>query len=389
MDYAYSERLGLDSGHEEKFNRGLVDLREPILLIFILVIFLVAVTIIPHKIFGDGFTQETLPAASIGNKTVSVFIKINPPIITSESNQDRYLSFRWFDANTNQTIQHTTFLVLVTKHNQPLVQGLFHTHTGELTLKITPSNNPSEWKIIGNPIVFLDKYMYLPQANGTIDLVAPMLGEGGLYHIYMVLVTIDNDQNLFMPKNAPRFDSYLSVGDIVNHMITYRNNSYNTTLVSYYDRTTNYTFDPLKTQISWTMPFDWNATRFQNMPIFVHEELRVPKSFKEFASAPVFTASVNGNPIMSRKVVADPYSMNNMQIIHILINKNDIENLTRITPLQVSAMNFTVEPTGSTLVMSSIVNSGSTVPEFGPMVGIIITMSLIGSIVLSRRFSKV
>ena len=115
----------------------------------------------PPKAHGDGFTQETLPAATVGNRAVSVFIKINPPILTSESNQDRYLSFRWFDANTNQTIQHTTFLLLITKNNQALVEGLFHTHTGKLTLKITPSDNQMEWKIIGSPQAFLDRTMYI------------------------------------------------------------------------------------------------------------------------------------------------------------------------------------------------------------------------------------
>ena len=356
------------------------------LFIFILVIFSVAVTIIPHKIYGDGFTQEILPAASIGNRTVSVFIKINPPIMTSESNQDRYLSFRWFDTNTNQTIQHATFLILVTKYNQPLVQGLFHTHTGVLTLRVTPSYNPSEWKIIGNRVPFLDRYMYLPQANDTIDLVTPMLGEGGLYHIYMILVTIDNDQNLFMPENAPRFDSYLSVGDVVNHTITYHNNSYNTTLVSYYDKTTNYSFDPSKMKISWTMPFDWNSTRFQKTPIFVHEELRIPKSFKEFTNSSAFAASVNGYPIMNSKVVSDPYSIDNMEIIHILINKDNIENFTKHTQLQVNTMNFTVEPARDIPVMPSATRSGTTVPEFGSLAGMIMAISVIGVTILSRRF---
>jgi len=331
-----------------------------LLLIFILVIFLVAVTIIPHKVFGDGFTQETLPGASVGNRTVSVFIKINPPIITSESNQDRYLSFRWFDANTNKTVQHVTFLVEITKPNSPLIHGLFHTHTGILTLKITPSNNPSEWKIIGYSVPFLDDNMYLPLANGTIGLVAPMLGEGGLYHIYLLLISIDKDQNLFRPQDSPSFDSYLSVGDVANHKIDYHNNSYSTTLISYYDKTTNYTFDPSKMQISWSMPFDWNAARFEDMPIFVHEELRVPKAFKEFASAPTFTASVNGISIVNSKVVADPYSMSDMEIIHILINKNDIENLTKVIPIHGNTMNFTVVP-----VTTGIKTSSSVTTNFG------------------------
>jgi len=122
---------------------------------------------------GDGFYQENLPPASVGNRAISLFIKINPPILTSDTVQDRYLLFRWFDANTNQTLQHATFLVEVAKGSQLLVRGLFHTHTGIMTLRITPSYNQSEWRIIGTPEKFLDRYMYLPQDNGTIDLVAP------------------------------------------------------------------------------------------------------------------------------------------------------------------------------------------------------------------------
>jgi hypothetical protein len=314
----------------------------------------------PHNVYGDGFTQESLPAASVGNRTVSVYIKINPPIITSENNQDRTLYFRWFDANTNQTIQHVTFLVLVTRHNQSLVEGLFHTHTGTLTLKIIPSYNQSNWKIIGNSQPFLDSDMYLPKANDTVDLIAPMLGEGGLYHIYMMLLTIDNDQNLFSPVNAPKFDSYLSVGDITNHTITLHNNSYDTTLVSYYDKNTNFIFDSAKMQISWTMPFDWNTTRFQNMPIFVHEELRIPKSFKEFATANMFAVSMNGNPISDKKIVADPYSINGTLIVHILLNKNDIANFANSSQLKMNTMNFTLKP-----IVTNIKTSSNIFTDFG------------------------
>jgi hypothetical protein len=195
--------------------------------------------------------------------------------------------------------------------------------------------------------------MYIPQDDAPIDLTAPILGEGGLYHIYMVLLTIDNDQNIFMPKNAPWFDSYLSVGDFTNHTITYHNSSYNTTLVSYYDKITSYNFDPSKMQISWTMPFDWNTTRFQNMPIFVHQELRIPKSFKEFANTPTFTTSVNGNPITGKMTVVDPYSMNQTVIVHLLINKIDIENIAKTTPLRVNTMNFTLGPADANVRTSS------------------------------------
>jgi hypothetical protein len=316
--------------------------------------------VIPKQAYADGFTQENLLPVNIGNRKISLFVKLSPPIITSQTTQDRYVFFRWFDANTNQTIQHTTFLVFVEKHGKELMQNLYHTHTGILKLKITPSNDSSKWTTDGIPKPFLDGYMYLPKGDDAMDQVAPILGEGGLYHIGIILITIDSDQNLFPPESTPTFDAYLSVGDISNKTINYQDNSYNVTLVSYYDKIANFDFDQFKLQVSWSMPFDWNTTRFQNLPIFVHEELRIPKSFKEFTSTPTFSASVNGNPIAGRSMIVDPYSIGDDDIIHILLNKNDISNLAKNIPLRTDNMTFTIAP-----APANVTTSKSILTDFG------------------------
>ena len=293
--------------------------------------------------YGDGFTQEIMPPATVGDKKVTLFIKINPPIVTSASNQDRYLYFRWFDANNNQTIQHATFLVVVTKHDKPLMQAILHTHTGILTLKITPSNDPKRWAINGTEAPFLDGVMWLPSGNSPLGVTAPILGEGGLYHIYTLLATIDSDDNIFSPQDAPKFDSYLSVGDVSNHTVTYGNMPYNVTLISYYDKTANFGFDSSNMTASWAMPFDWNTTRFQNNPIFVHQELRVPKSFSQFSNSPSFYASVNGVPVPERELIADPYSIGNYMVFHILLNKSDLASLAS-TSAENGTMHFAISP---------------------------------------------
>jgi hypothetical protein len=331
-----------------------------IILILILVFLSVIFSVIPKQAYADGFTQENLQPVNIGNRKISLFVKLSPPIITSYTKQDRYLFFRWFDANTNQTIQHTTFLVSVEKHGQELYQNLYHTHTGILKLKITPSNDSSTWTTDGIDEPFLDGDMYLPKYDDTMDQVAPILGEGGLYHISIMLITIDSDQNIFPPESTPTFDSYLSVGDISNNTINYQNNNYNVALVSYYDKIANFNFDQSKLQVSWSMPFDWNTTRFQKLPIFVHEELHIPKFFKEFTSTPTFSATVNGNPIVGRDMIVDPYSVGDDDIIHLLLNKNDISNLAKSTPLGVDKMIFTVSP-----ARANVTTSKSILTDFG------------------------
>jgi hypothetical protein len=320
--------------------------------IFLLALSGIILLAVQHA-YGDGFTQEIMPPATVGDRKVTLFIKINPPIITSASNQDRYLYFRWFDANNNQTILHTTFLVVVTMHDKPLMQAIFHTHTGILTLKITPSNDPSKWSINGTEAPFLDGVMWLPSGNSPLDVTAPILGQGGLYHIYTLLATIDSDDNIFAPQDAPKFDAYLSVGDVSNHTITYDSMPYNVTLISYYDKTANFGFDPSRMTASWSMPFDWNTTRFQNNPVFVHQELRVPKSFEKFSNSPSFDASVNGVPVPEREVIADPYSIGSYMTLHVLLNKGDLANLASTASAENGTMDFAISPSSANTTTST------------------------------------
>src|SRR5919198_4660155 len=68
-----------------------------------------------QKAYADGLTQENLPPASVGNRKASLFVKVNPPILTTDNRQDAYMQFRLFDANNNQTIQHVTYQITVTR----------------------------------------------------------------------------------------------------------------------------------------------------------------------------------------------------------------------------------------------------------------------------------
>src|ERR671926_175959 len=108
-----------------------------------------------QKVYADGLTQENLPPASVGNRKASLFVKVNPPILTTDNRQDAYMQFRLFDANNNKTIQHVTYQITVNRGTllsfssslsssfggqKPLLRDFFHAHNGLLTLKVQPSN---------------------------------------------------------------------------------------------------------------------------------------------------------------------------------------------------------------------------------------------------------
>ncbi|MFY9299586.1 MAG: peptidase [Candidatus Nitrosotenuis sp.] len=295
------------------------------------------------NVFGDGLTQENLPPASFGNRQAALFIKISPPILTQDTVGDTYLQLRLFDSNTNQPVQHTSFFLSVWKDDKLRLRNVFHGHSGEVTLKIKPTNiDVNEVKIFG------DEVLQQPGAwtgyNDKIDVNAPVLLDAGLYHFEIKIFSIDFDQNIFAEQDIKTFNSWLSVGDISNHTISYDGESYPIDVISYYDRIKDFQFDEAKKSISFSMPFNWDDKRLESQNIFVHQEVRVPKSFKEFAGTTSYEGTVNGRPTPGRMIILDPYSIEGTSILHFLLSKDDILNLAKNVSPQTDTMDFSIRP---------------------------------------------
>src|SRR6187402_3848398 len=87
---------------------------------------------------ADGLFEENLPPASVGDREASLYTKINPPVLTSDSKQNAFFELRLFDAKTDETIQHVSYFITVEKDGKLLMRDLFHSHQGSLKLKINP-----------------------------------------------------------------------------------------------------------------------------------------------------------------------------------------------------------------------------------------------------------
>src|SRR5947209_4837621 len=71
--------------------------------------------LVADKAYADGLSQESLPPSPIGNRELSLFVKISPSILTTENAKNTYIQFRLFDAANNRTIQHVTYEITVTR----------------------------------------------------------------------------------------------------------------------------------------------------------------------------------------------------------------------------------------------------------------------------------
>lgn len=315
---------------------------------------LLPLVLLNQQAYADGLFQENLPPAKIGDRQASLFVKINPPILTSDTKQDAYMQFRLFDQRNNETIKFTTFIILVTKGTDPAAKALlppdaYLAENGHLTLKIQPKE--------GNVYVAATREDYLQawkaDPGGTINIRGPILLEAGLYHFRIELLTIDNIHRLFLPGDSPVYETYLSVGDISSHKVESGSKSYPMTIISYYDKLKDFAFDATTKTFSWAMPFDWNVTRIEKAAnFFVHEEVRMPKTFAGVGDAYAYDATVNGRPIGGRMLQVDPFSSESEQIVHFLLNRNDILDMAKSQPSG-KEMTFAFSPTSDSTVRTS------------------------------------
>jgi hypothetical protein len=272
------------------------------------------------------------------------------------------MQFRLFDAKTNNTIQHVTYLITVTRGTtssvtqKPLLVDFFHAHNGLLTLHVEPI--PGTVTVYGEQDPFLQSWVADP--GGNILIRGPVLLQGGLYHFHVEIFTIDNDRTLFIPQQAPKFDAYLSVGSVYDMNEMYQNHKYNTTLISYYNQINNLKFDPSRPMFTWSMPFDYNMTRIKAQPIFVHEEMRLPKAWKGFGNLNQFNATVNGMPLSGRSLAIDPFSFPNDTIVHYLVNKNDVIKIAQAFNANHTNANANAKNAAATNASTSTSTSTST-----------------------------
>src|SRR5215472_19124028 len=159
-------------------------------------------------------TSENL--LSIGNRQISLYIKVNPPILSPEAAHNAYMEFRLFDPSNNQTIQHVTYKIAVTSGTtsssteKPLLLDSFHSHIGLLTLHIEPTNGPITILAEHEP----NLKSWLADSGGNILIRGPIFLHGGLFHFHVEILTMNSETTLFTPHQSPKFDASLSPGDV-------------------------------------------------------------------------------------------------------------------------------------------------------------------------------
>ena len=270
--------------------------------------------------YSDGLFQDQI-SASVGQRKVGLFIKMTPPVVTTETlkkGQKPTIEFRVFNSNNNRTYFHVTYQIFIQKGNQTLLNQWFHHHYGDLKLEIIPKNSTAT-KIYAQKDPILDVY------TGTLDtpvlVEGPIFLEGGLYHFKVKIATLDEDTLVLPDDQQTLYEDSLSVGDIENETISIGDKQVPLDIISYYDKINHFRFDNKSMQIQFDMPFNWDINRLNKTNIFVHQEITVPAS-NDFSSNRSYSATVNGIDV-SKSLMLDN-SNPKKDVVHIMLPKDQI-----------------------------------------------------------------
>ena len=98
-------------------------------------------------------------------------------------------------------------------------------------------------------------------------------------------------------------------------------------------------------KLEFEMPFDWNLTRIQNVNIFVHEEISIPKP-NNFTSKGSYSGVINGIDV-SKQLRLDN-SNPKEDVIHFMLPKDKLvslaEQMANNSNSSLGLMKFSLKP---------------------------------------------
>lgn len=296
--------------------------------------------------FADGLAFEVLPPATLGDRQVSLFERIDPPILRADSSSNVTMDFRLFEPTTNQTYQNTTYYLRVYKlvdgTEEPILVDSFYSYNGPLRLHIIPTDGFLEVDAEREP--YFNAYIAKIE-DDSVKYKTPIILDGGLYHVRVTIFTLEKQGEVFDEQDAPTFDSWLSIGSEAARLVQIGGQDYNLRVISFYDVLNEINFDESKNMISWSMPFNWDIDKLKAAQnVFIHQEVKIPRLLVGIGDATSFTATVSGKPISGRMLAIDPYSSEQDLIVHYLLNKNDIIDMVEKASGNTLAMAFTLAP---------------------------------------------
>ncbi len=268
--------------------------------------------------FAHGGMQP--PAADLGGKKASLFLKLDPPVVTT-AGDPVFITARFFDENTNENFKEVTYRIFFKKDGAEIPiqtqggefggQGFFYDPNGNLMIKVVPTDTE----------VAVAKGESEVQFGGTWNRGQPIVVEGpiftepGLYNLFVEIHTVGTTRTQVAP--VLQYDVWVTPG----RQETIEAGSQDITVRNYYGAIEDSSYDDATKTVQFSMPFDWNS----DLPARVgmlHTEMFIPTELSDFDRESL-KGSVNGFGV---PVFVDNYGEEET-VVHFTISKANLLDL--------------------------------------------------------------
>jgi len=293
--------------------------------------------------FGHGLGYEIMPPEMLGSKLVSLEI-------SSDTWPDEYtkeITFSLFETDTGVTVKDVTYFIMLTKQNEVLfdVTGQRDDGTFMLKLHTTESDQISVEEEGAN------FFGSLLGGSETVNVKGNVFGSGGLYDFKVIITTGDDYSNVLSPPLD--YDVGISFLEKTSHSINDINfGQQKMSVITYYELINDdFVYDPTKKMISYSMPFDWSEKNILVTSV-MHQEIIIPKTFGDLM-VESFSVNVNGFQVPDGVITIDDFSAEN-RVTHIVLNQNDILELSKKIDGFSNKMDFSIMPSADNLPLTTM-----------------------------------
>jgi hypothetical protein len=295
------------------------------------------------NVYGNGirnnFGIDYLPPLNLDDTPLSLHVEFKPSMTKSTINEKRSLVFNLIDIDKNITYVPDVYNITILKSEfndrkvteNVFLNGSFISKNGTLILEFDSNQSKN---VKGNNHYLIDnlddeQQLMHADENGIILIDTPKL-DSGMYRL-KVNIALSNHTDLLNKNVILKFDSYLSLGNILDFVID-DNQDKKLTILSFNDKIVNYDYDQQSKKISFEIPFKYNMTRIEEGFIYIHTEIKIPDTFNELFNAKEYLSTINNidhDEISSASVSVDRYSNSSNVVIHFILDSNSLFKLTK------------------------------------------------------------
>jgi hypothetical protein len=269
--------------------------------------------------YGHGIGFDTIESITIEGKRTTITVQITPTEFVEGSKKNIILTVT--DYESRQTLKDVTISIAMYHEGSLVFHERFFANDGKVIIDVLDQHN-EETTIIGT---FDDSLQAWVVENDAVELIYPLFTSGGLYHFEIAVNGVGGK----IIENPT-----IHVADVtVMTRHHYQQNDRNEELVdfgvvSYYDKVTDFHYDPVQNTITFEMPFDWAEKNLSHLQV-VHMEVHFPKKFLDLF-VPSYIGKANGIELFKSSLTVDDYSDEEERIIHFVLTQNHLRHLKQV-----------------------------------------------------------